>query len=570
MQYQFPLYRFLESIQYERNSSKYAARKQYVLSLFYRYALTLILVLLFSGIRILLDSYLGPVYLLLNLIAVIIASYVGGFGPGIIATALSMLVVEYFYPQNNALHLAIFFLAGLLISILNSLRVYAEDQEKRQGQVIEHQHYHDSLTNLPNMNYLNEILQESIAEAEVEKAKLAILHLNLDRFKSINETFSHTTGDMALKIVAQRLQQLSRFTDLVVRSGSDEFVILMRGEVDRELVVMEVKRILKSFDEPVVTGQYRLPLSVGIGIAMYPDDGKNPSELLSKANAAVQAAKKRGRRNFQFYNKRFNLSSPQRIELEDDLRNALKNEQLENHYQPIVSFNRGDLQSVEVLLRWEHPTRGLLLPYDFIDLAEDLGVLLEITEWSVKEACRQNVERVNLGYPELVLSINLSTRQFCDREFLERILKALKDSRMKPDLLQLEITETAAMDNITATMEHLLMLKEEGIRVAIDDFGTGYSSLSYLKNLSADTLKIDKSFVKDFVSAKKDGAIVQAVIALGHSLGMKVVAEGVEQADQLLKLKELNCDAVQGYVVSRPFSESNLRKWLKGPLNAGS
>lgn len=564
MQLQFPLYRFLESIQYERDSSRYPAKKLYFRSLIYRYALAAVFTIAVFAFRAYLSPYLDEDYFLLNLVAVIIASYVGGFGSGILATILSIALIEYAYPQQSALHMAIFAVEGVLISVLNSLRVYAEHREKKQGQVIEHQYYHDTLTNLPNMNYLREILEDSILDAEIRLEKLAVLYINLDRFKSVNETFGYSTGDLALKEVGHRLQYLSRFSDVVVRMGSDEFVVLLKGELDKDLVVMEVKRILKSFDSPIIAGQYRLPLSAGIGISVYPDDGKDVSLLLNKANAAAQVAKRKSRRNFQFYNKRFDLSSPERLQLEHDLRDALKNNELELHYQPIVSFNRADIQSVEVLLRWNHPTRGILMPFDFLDLAEDLGVLLEITEWIVKEACRQNVERIKAGFPELVISINLSSRQFCDDEFLNKVVEVLRESGMKPSLLQLEITETAAMDNISSTMEHLLMLKKEGIRIAIDDFGTGYSSLSYLKNLSADTLKIDKSFVKDFVSAEKDGAIVQAVIALGHSLGMKVVAEGVEQSDQLLKLRDLDCDAVQGYMVSRPFTEEGLKSWMKG------
>ncbi len=556
---QIPVYRFLDSIQYEHNSNRYPTRK-YFKTLFYRYLLAVVFTFAIFALKIYLQPFVPEESFLLDIVAVILASYVGGFGPGLFAMGLSIA----FNPGLDIFRITIFAVESVLISMLNSLRVYAEHREMKQGQVIAHERYHDTLTNLPNKRYLDELLSDSIFEANIKKEGLSVLHINLDRFKNINETLGHATGDLVLKEVGYRLQHLSRSSDIVARIGGDEFVMLVRGEVDKELVVMLLKQIMKDLDTPIAAGTYRLPLSAAIGVAMYPEDGATAPQLLTKADAAAQNAKRKGRRNFQFYNKKFDLSSPDRLQLENDLRGALRNGELEIHYQPIVSLKNIGIPSIELLLRWNHPTRGTLMPFDFIDLAEDLGIMLEITEWTIREASAQNVQRIKDGFPKLVISINLSARQFSDREFLERIPKVLREVGMESELLQLEITETAAMENIALTIDSIAMLKKEGIRIAIDDFGTGYSSLSYLKNLSADTLKIDKSFVKDFVSAKKDGAIVQAVIALGHSLGMNVVAEGVEQDAQLVKLRTLECDAIQGYVISRPFTEIGLKDWLRG------
>lgn len=425
--------------------------------------------------------------------------------------------------------------------------------------------FYDHLTRLPNRALLQEQLRESIELAKLRSQPLAVLFLDLDQFKRVNDPLGHRVGDLLLQEVAVRLQdclcsvdyvyaaqaELPIPQDLLARLGGDEFVILLAEAGCPDAVSAVAQRILSAISKPFIIEGKEIFTSCSIGAALYPDDGSDIDTLLKNADAALYHAKNQGRNNHQFYSDWMNSMVVQTIEMEGLLRKALACQELTLHYQPQVNINSGKIVGVEALLRWQNPVLGSVAPAQFITLAEETGLIVPIGEWVIRTACAQARCWRETGLPPLRMSINLSPRQFVDTDLTTLITQVLRENDLPPDLLELEITESLLMkENV---IDILLALKQLGVRLAIDDFGTGYSNLSYLRQFPIDHLKIDKSFVKDIDGQSSEQAISVAIIAMARSLHLGVIAEGVENEVQLAFLRAASCDEMQGFIFSRPY-----------------
>jgi diguanylate cyclase (GGDEF)-like protein/PAS domain S-box-containing protein len=423
---------------------------------------------------------------------------------------------------------------------------------------------HDVLTELPNRALCEQRLQEAIASASVNGEKLAVLFIDLDRFKLINDTLGHHIGDGLLRIVARRLLQCVRADDTVCRLGGDEFVIILRHVTGREDLALTVnQRLIPSLRQTTVVDGNSLNVSCSVGVAMYPDDATERSELMRLADAAMYEAKAAGRDTSRFFSLETNNRVLARQVMEAQLRQALANNEFTLHYQPRIHAKSLQAVGAEALLRWNNPVLGAVPPGEFIGLAEETGLIKSIGLWVLREACRQWMALHDSGaFEALELSVNLSAVQLADADLVEQIREVLHDTRMPAHWLELELTESQLMDNPISAGEKLSALKKLGVHIAIDDFGTGYSSLAYLKRFEIDKLKIDQSFVWGMMQDSADAAIVHAIIALGHTLGLTVVAEGVETLPTVQSLMALGCDEFQGYLFSRPIAADAFRNWL--------
>jgi diguanylate cyclase (GGDEF)-like protein len=376
------------------------------------------------------------------------------------------------------------------------------------------------------------------------------MFVDLDRFKPINDTLGHSVGDRLLKEVSQRLVTQLRVGDTICRIGGDEFVVVL-PEVKRSSDVAQVaQKVIEQLSQPVLIDERELVVTCSIGIAVFPEDGRHAETLIRNADAAMYHAKELGRAGYQFFTQRMNEAAAQRLALESDLRRALGKDELRVYYQPFVDAQSGQVAGHEALVRWQHPERGLVMPGEFIQLAEETGLILKIGEWVLREACRWatfiGVER------GLQVAVNLSSRQFNDPKLFHIVAQALKDSGLPPRLLELEITESLAMQHTDVTLSTLKKLKKLGVSIAIDDFGTGYSSLAYLKRFPVDKVKIDRTFVAESPIDRDQAAIVAAIVALSHALQIKVIGEGVESEQQRHFLRRCGCDYLQGYLIGRP------------------
>ena len=417
--------------------------------------------------------------------------------------------------------------------------------------VIEHRAHHDDLTGLPNRSLLGDRTTIALAHARRSGARCAVLFVDLDRFKKVNDSLGHAVGNLLLTSVAQRLRGVIRAGDTVARLGGDEFVVLLAHIDAADEAAAVAENILAAFAEPFIVGRHRLFSSPSIGIAVSPDDGDSAEGLLKAADIAMYRAKQRGRQTFCIFDRSMNDEVHERLELESELHTAVERGQLCLHYQPKIHLPTGRVTGVEALLRWDHPELGLLEPSRFISLAEETGLIIPVGEWALEEACRQNEEWRRAGFADLTVAVNLSARQFQQQRIEDVTARILRTTGLDPALLELELTESLAMQDPEAISKTLQELKDMGVSCSIDDFGTGYSGLSYLTQFPIDTLKIDKSFVAT-IDDTHDAPIVVAVIALAHGLGLKVVAEGVETSRQLDRLRELGCDEMQGFLFSRP------------------
>ncbi|MBI5468974.1 MAG: EAL domain-containing protein [Deltaproteobacteria bacterium] len=434
--------------------------------------------------------------------------------------------------------------------------------------------YYDSLTGLPNRQFLKERLEKAIYRARRHKEQVAALFLDLDRFKRINDTFGHSVGDGLLKDVSERLvrclrrsDSIARVLDLngttVSRLGGDEFVVLLTDYSDIHDVAKVAQRIQNELSMSFKVGGYELFVSVSIGISLYPSDGEDVEKLLKNADIAMYHAKENGRNNYQFYTESMNAAAFEWLVMENSLRKALENGEFNIHYQPQLDIRRGTVTGVEALLRWRHPEFGLVPPSKFIPLAEEAGLIVPIGEYVLRAACKQ-VKRWQEEGISVTVAVNLSSRQFVQEGLLEAVSLALSDAGIEPGCLKLELTEGTVMQNVAETVSALHKFKAMGLGILIDDFGTGYSSLSYLKRFPLDALKIDRSFVKDITTDQDDAAITKTIIAMAHTLNLKVIAEGVETQEQLDFLYENGCDEIQGYLFSEPLPPEDISRVFSG------
>ncbi len=424
--------------------------------------------------------------------------------------------------------------------------------------------YYDGLTNLPNRVLFKEHLSQALAYSQRNERLMAVLFLDLDRFKQINDTFGHSLGDMLLKSVADRLRRGLRISDCLARQslceletsvgrfGGDEFTVLVPDISSPEAAGKIAQRVLELISEPFELDNQEVFATASIGISIHPFDGTTAELLLKNADAAMYAAKDEGRNAYQFYSAAMHAKSFEKLSLENDLRKAIGREEFELHYQPKLGVRSGEVVGAEALIRWRHPTKGLLGPSEFIPLAEETGLIMPIGEWVLQTVCTQSKAWMKAGFGSIPLAVNLSCIQFRQRNLLKSISRVLEAMRMDPKYLELEITESTIMQNEEDAGRTLRDLKSMGIKISVDDFGTGYSSLSYLKRFTLDSLKIDRSFIKDLINDPDDRAITLAIIAMAHSLGLKVIAEGVETQLHYALLRDHGCDEVQGYLFSPP------------------
>lgn len=423
---------------------------------------------------------------------------------------------------------------------------------KQSEETMRYQAFHDALTKLPNRLLLNDRLQVALQHAQLHGSMLGILFLDLDRFKDINDTLGHSVGDQLLQEVARRLTLSVRAEDTVARFGGDEFLILLPEITDSKDSIILAKKIFQVLKPAVVFDTSEIHLNTSIGIAIYPNDGGTVDTLLKNADAALYRAKESGRNRHQTYTHTMHLQASERLNLENDLRKALNNDELELHYQPIIDLKTGKATRVEALLRWNHPTRGLIMPDQFISLAEETGLILPLGDWVMHRVCKNICERQIQKLPECTVAVNFSARQLSQDNLAEQMEAILAQHQVSPKRIQVEITENSAMENMTVSISKLKKLKELGMHIVVDDFGIGHSSLSYLKRLPIERLKIDKSFIRNCTTDKRDKAIVQAIITMAHTLNLKVCAEGVEVKKQLDFLLEAGCDSAQGFWFSKP------------------
>jgi diguanylate cyclase (GGDEF)-like protein/PAS domain S-box-containing protein len=441
-------------------------------------------------------------------------------------------------------------------------------EKKEAEETIRYQAFHDTLTGLSNREGLYEKFTAAMNNAQRHEQKLALIFLDLDRFKLINDTLGHAIGDLILKEVADRLSKAIRKNDVVARLGGDEFILLLTEIEDVEDVMKVSQKIFQALDPVIRVHNQSLHVTASLGISVYPEDGADINAMLKNADVALYRAKELGRNRYQFYNLGMNLKSVERLALEQGLRIAATESQLEMVYQPYVEISSGKVMGVEALVRWNHPTMGRIMPGDFIPLAEETGMISPIGNWILRTVCAQGHKWHSEGM-NILVSVNLSARQFAEEKIVESISKILRETRYNPRYLELEITETVAMENISRTSVKLEDLKKRGINISIDDFGTGYSSLNYLKRFPVHKVKIDKSFISQAIENQQDQAIVRAIVSMGNSMGLAVCAEGIENREQMQLLSGLNCGLAQGYLISKPLSAADLTAWLKtkGQLN---
>lgn len=430
--------------------------------------------------------------------------------------------------------------------------LYMAAMQRRVEAMIRHQASHDQLTGLANRLLFNERLSLALANAHQNAEMLAVIFLDLDRFKNVNDTLGHPIGDLLLQGVSRRLTNCLRVGDSIARWGGDEFTVLLYNINSPEEATLICQKIIQSLSSPFDFDGVELYTKASLGIALAPYDGEDAETLLKNADAAMYKAKQRGRNNYQFYTQAIGSKVSEELNLENQLYKALKKSEFVLHYQPQINLNTGKIVGMEALVRWQHPERGLIFPDRFIPLAEETGFICQIDEWVMRAACLQNREWQLLGLPPMRIAVNLSCRQFLQPNTVQTIAEILSETELNPEYLEIEITETIAMTDVNFTVSVLQHLQEMGIHISLDDFGTGYSSLWSLKNLPLNNLKIDKSFVADLQEGSSGATIVKVAIALGQGLNLQVIAEGVETAEQLAFLQSLHCEIGQGYFFSKP------------------
>ena len=439
--------------------------------------------------------------------------------------------------------------------------------DRKEAEVeIEKLAYHDSLTGLPNRSMFHDRLQKAIAFAGRDGRQVGILFLDLDRFKDINDTQGHEFGDKLLRAVALRLGRSVREADTLARLGGDEFVIVLTGASDREGIITAAERILASFGEPFELDGRQVYSSTSIGVALYPKDGKDVNDLLRSADTAMYHAKAAGRQTYRFFSEEINRKIMEKVHIENGLRRALDRHEFCLYYQPQIDLGSGQIIGAEVLLRWMSPELGMVMPSRFIPVAEDSGLIFRLGEWVLRTACAQAAAWRAAGLSPMRMAINISGHQFKQPSFVSVIDSILRENPIDPTFLEFELTESVIMDKAEKTTSTLKDIKDRGINLSIDDFGTGYSSLSYLKHFPIDRIKIDRSFIADITSNRDEAVIVDTIIAIARSLNLKVVAEGVENREQLDFLRARKCGEAQGYYFAEPMPAASLENWMRYDL----
>jgi diguanylate cyclase (GGDEF)-like protein len=445
---------------------------------------------------------------------------------------------------------------------INTRKSVEKDLIIHKENLIKLAHY-DNLTALPNRLFFNEILSKAIHSAGRHKKLLAVIFVDLDRFKNINDAFGHTMGDGVLKEMGVRFSSILRAEDILARLGGDEFIILLNNLEEEKYAGLVAEKLLSSCTRPIAIQTHEFFISASIGISIFPKDGESLEALQKNADMAMYQAKHAGGGVYQYYTKAMESDAHEHIKLEAELRKAIQNNQFFLNFQPQLNLKTGKIERVEALIRWEHPLLGMISPAKFIPLAEETGLIMPIGEWTINEACRINKKWQNEGYEPVTIAINISSVQFQHQDVTLLISNALKEHDLEPKYIEIEITETAMMDNIGVAINKLTAISKMGIHISIDDFGTGYTSISYLKQFPVSILKIDQGFIKGLPSNQNDAAITTAVISLAHNLGLEVVAEGVETSDQMEFLINNNCDLIQGYFISRPEPDGKVNLQFK-------
>jgi diguanylate cyclase (GGDEF)-like protein len=437
-------------------------------------------------------------------------------------------------------------------------RKTVEQALKSHREHLTHLAHYDDLTSLPNRIFFHEMLNKTINHAHRHKKMMAILFIDLDRFKNINEAFSRATADQVLKEIANRFSTVLRAGDTLARLDGDEFAVLLNDIGHAKFASPVSEKILNICSTPLIVDNHEITITSSIGICIYPNDGVSLEELQKNADIAMYKAKKSGGGVFQYYAKEMNFEAHEHIQLEAMLRKAINNNEFVLHYQPKLNLQDGTIEGVEALIRWENPELGLVNPTNFIPLAEETGLIMQIGEWALREACSANKAWQQQGYKPVRVAVNLSPKQFQHQDIAQLVASILTEVGLDAKYLELEITETAVMDDVESAILKLNDIQKMGVHIAIDDFGTGYTSISYLKKFPVNTIKIDQTFIKNIPNSQNDIAITNAIIALAKILKIKVVAEGVETADQLQYLADHDCDIVQGYYLSRPLPEQKI------------
>jgi diguanylate cyclase (GGDEF)-like protein len=410
---------------------------------------------------------------------------------------------------------------------------------------------------------LSDRIKQAIIAAPRHKKKVVVLFLDLDGFKHINDSLGHQIGDKLLQSIAKRLSDCVRGSDTVSRQGGDEFVVLLSEVEQAEDAAITARRMLEAVAEAHPIDNHDLHVTTSIGVSVYPDDGLNPETLIKNADTAMYQAKENGRQSYQFFKPSMNVRAVERQSIEESLRRALERQEFTLQYQPKIDLRTHEITGAEALLRWTHPVRGLVSPAQFIPVAEDCGLILPIGRWALREACKQARTWLDAGLALGTMAVNISAMEFRHEKFLEGVLAVLADTGLNPKSLELELTESVLMKQAEATESILKTLRARGVQVAVDDFGTGYSSLSYLRKFPMDALKIDQSFVRQITTAPEETTIVTAVISMGRSLKLRVIAEGVETREELEFLQAHECDEAQGYYFSRPVPPEQFAKLLE-------
>jgi diguanylate cyclase (GGDEF)-like protein/PAS domain S-box-containing protein len=439
---------------------------------------------------------------------------------------------------------------------------------KRDEERIQYLATHDSLTSLPNRTMFNDVLGLSLQAARRYHRSFAVLFLDLDRFKIINDTLGHEAGDLLLKEMGARLTDTVRSSDVVARLGGDEFVLLIQEVSEAKQAEAVARKILSALIKPMFIGGQECRVTASIGICLYPSDAADEQALMKNADMAMYRAKEEGKNTYRFYSQDTNVHSFERLALETSLRRGLERNEFFLHYQAKLDLHTMQITGVEALIRWQHPELGLVSPLQFIPLAEETGLIVPIGKWVLDTACAQNVAWQREGLPPLRMAVNLSARQFTDEDLVVDIAAALERSAMAPELLELELTESTVMQSAERAETVLHAIKKLGVRLAIDDFGVGYSSLTHLKRFPIDTLKVDRSFIRDIPQDSEDKAITEAIIAMGRSLKLTVVAEGVETLEQQTFLHDHDCDEMQGFYLSKPITGNQFAQLLRARLES--